>query len=181
VSTIEDSSGLSVLDLGEISQSNVSFITALGHRLHSEDLLRTLDTLIVDGDPPGGPAQPDWIEAFLSGCFPFEEPSLDGVLVWDTLQYVGRQLLLATVDRLYEVLKPGACLLTFFHTTERPQELPLYSYRIASRDTLNLVPRGVRQSAQLFNNRGIERLFVRFNSVKFFLTRDNLREVIVKR
>ena len=181
VSSIEEGSGLSVLDLGEISQSNVSFITALGHRLHSEDLLRALDTLVLDGDPLGGPAHPDRIEGFLSECLGFEQASLDGVLVWDTLQYVGRQLLLATVERLYEVLKPGGCLLTLFHPTERPVELPLYSYRIESRETLHLVPRGLRQSAQSFNNRTIERLFERFESVKFFLTRDNIREVIVKR
>jgi hypothetical protein len=39
---------------------------------------------------------------------------------------------------------------------------------------------GLRRPAQLFNNRGLERLFGRFDSVKFFLTRERLREVIVK-
>ena len=181
VSTVEDSSGLSILDLGEISQQNVMFVTTLGHRLYSEDLLRTLDSLVADGDPPGGPAQPDRIEAFLGECFGFEAGSLDGALVWDTLQYLARPLLLATVDRLYDILKPGTCLLTLFHATERPQELPLYSYRIANRETLHLAPRGTRQAVQFFNNRGIEKLFERFETVKFFLTRDNIREVIVRR
>jgi hypothetical protein len=32
----------------------------------------------------------------------------------------------------------------------------------------------------LFNNRNLEKLFGRFDSVKFFLTREQLREVIVK-
>ena len=181
VSTIEDSSGLSILDLGEISQSNVTFVTTLGHRLYSEDLLRTLDSLYVEGDPPGGPAQQDRIDGFLGECFGFEQASLDGALVWDTLQFLARPLLLATVDRLHDILKPGACLLTLFHPTERPQELPLYSYRIAGRETLNLAPRGTRQSVQFFNNRGVEKLFGRFETVKFFLTRDNIREVIVRR
>jgi hypothetical protein len=33
----------------------------------------------------------------------------------------------------------------------------------------------------VFNNRSLEKLFGKFESVKFFLTRDNLREVIVRR
>jgi hypothetical protein len=32
----------------------------------------------------------------------------------------------------------------------------------------------------LYNNRSLEKLFARFESVKFFLTRERLREVIVK-
>jgi hypothetical protein len=38
----------------------------------------------------------------------------------------------------------------------------------------------MRRPAQLFANRALEKLFVRFESVKFFLARDRLREVIVK-
>jgi len=44
-----------------------------------------------------------------------------------------------------------------------------------------LVQRGTRVAAQAFNNRGLEKLFARFESVKFFLTREALREVIVRR
>jgi hypothetical protein len=44
-----------------------------------------------------------------------------------------------------------------------------------------LVDRGRRRPAQFFNNRSLERLFQDFQSVKFFLTRNHLREVIVRR
>jgi len=44
-----------------------------------------------------------------------------------------------------------------------------------------LTPRGPRARAQYFNNRSLEKLFQKFHSVKFFLTRDSLREVIVRR
>jgi hypothetical protein len=39
---------------------------------------------------------------------------------------------------------------------------------------------GSRRPAQLFNNRNVEKLFARSESVKFFLTRDRLREVVVR-
>ncbi len=181
VSTIRDEAGLTILDLGGISQQNVNFVTSLGHRLYSEDFLRTLDSLTGPDDPPGGPAQSAEIGAFLQQCFDFGPGMLDGALVWDVLQYISRPVLLAAVDRLYEILRPGAHMFLIFHTAERPQPVPLYSYRISDAETLHLVPRGTRPIVQCFNNRGIERLFERFGAVKFFLTRDNLREVIVKR
>lgn len=181
VATIGDRAGLTILDLGGISQENVNFITSLGHRLYSEDFLRTLDSLSSPEDPPGGPSQPGEIRAFLEQCFDFGPGMLDGAMVWDVLQFVSRPVLLATIDRLYEILRPGAHMLAIFHTTERPQPVPLYSYRIAAAETLHLMPRGQRLAVQCFNNRGIEKLFERFGAVKFFLTRDNLREVIVKR
>lgn len=181
VASIRDESGLRVLDLGEVCQPNVSFLTSLGHRLHSEDFLRTLDSVTHDDEPPGGPSQRDRMEAFLQQTLEFSEGYFHAALIWDTLQYLSRPLLLSTVDRLFEILRPGACLLAFFHTTERPQQVPLYSYRIADAETLHLVPRGHRQPVQLVNSRDIERLFHRFAAVRFFLTRDNLREVILKR
>jgi hypothetical protein len=38
----------------------------------------------------------------------------------------------------------------------------------------------MRHPTRLYNNRGLEKLFGRFESVKFFLTRDRLREIISK-
>ncbi|MGH9667993.1 MAG: hypothetical protein ACRD9L_26550, partial [Bryobacteraceae bacterium] len=59
--------------------------------------------------------------------------------------------------------------------------IPIYTYRISDGKTLQLSQRGKRVPAQFFNNRSLEKLFQKFASVKFFLTRDHLREVIVKR
>ncbi len=181
VSSIRDESGLSILDLGEISQPNVTFITNLGHRLYAVDFLRTLDSISMPDDPPGGPSQRNRMEAFLEQCLGFEAESLDGALVWDALQYLSRPLLLATVDRLYEILRPGSCLLALFQAREPAGEVPVYSYRIADGGTFHLSERGRREPVQFFNNRAIETLFERFASVKFFLTQDNLREVVVRR
>jgi hypothetical protein len=68
-----------------------------------------------------------------------------------------------------------------FHAEERVETIATYSYRIANRKTITLSPRGRRRPAQFFNNRSLEKLFSDFESVKFFLTRDHLREVIVRR
>jgi len=181
VESVRDETGLSILDLGEISQPNVTFITGLGHRLYSVDFVRTLESVTVPEDPPGGPSQRNRIEAFIDQTLGYEPESIDGVFAWDALEYLNRPLLLAVVDRLYEILRPGACLLAFFHAAEAGEWTPVYSYRIIGPDTLQLTFKTQRRPVERFNNRGIEKLFERYESVKFFLSRDHIREVIVRR
>jgi len=178
VSTIREQPGLTILDLGEVCQPNVSFVTNLGHRLCSEDLLRTLDSAVAATEDP---ADPRWTASFLEQSLSFPAQHFDGALAWDTLQYLPPRLLAIMVERLHDLLRPQSCLLAFFHAEEKAEFVPMHSYRIRDERTLILTPRGRRKPAHLFNNREIEKLFQRFHPVKFFLTRDHLREVIVKR
>ncbi len=91
-------------------------------------------------------------------------------------------------------------MLAFFHTKEAGPDAPCYRYHIVGTDSLEMQPidprresrRGPSGSAQtvmntnfrlqrVFNNRHIENLFRDFASIKFFLARDNVREVLVVR
>jgi len=91
-------------------------------------------------------------------------------------------LLVATADRLLRILKPKGYLLAIFHSAERKQMVPCYSFRIQDLRTLQVSRQGQRNaSQQLFNNRSLEKLFQKFESVKFFLARDSLREVIARK
>ena len=121
------------------------------------------------------------MESFLRQNLDFPEARFDGVLLWDVLEFLPPPLLKATVDRLFKIAKPGSYLLAFFHAEEKATSVPLYSYRISGSNSISLVPREMRRPSQLFNNRSVEKLFHQFQSVKFFLTRDHLREVIVRR
>ena len=56
-----------------------------------------------------------------------------------------------------------------------------YAFRIRDSNTLLVADRCVRKPEQVFNNRSLEKLFQDFESLKFFLARDKLREVIVRR
>ena len=173
-SYIKGESGLSILDLAGVNQANVSFITNLGHKIYSEDFLRSL-RLGANGE-----AQPR-VEAFLSQNLAHQEATFDGVLVWDALEYLSTPLLTATVDRLWRIVKPGSYLLAVFQAQEKAESVTQYSFRIQDSKTLLVADRGRRQPEQVFNNRSLEKLFQNFESLKFFLARDKLREVIVRR
>jgi hypothetical protein len=173
-SYIKGESGLSILDLAGVNQANVSFITNLGHKIYSEDFLRGL-RVGANGD-----AQPR-VEAFLSQNLNHREGSFDGVLAWDVLEYLNAPLLTATVERLARIVKPGSYLFAVFQAQEKAESVPQYSFRIKDSKTLLIADRGHRKPEQVFNNRSLEKLFHGFESLKFFLARDKLREVIVRR
>lgn len=181
LSQIRTEESLHILDVGGVTQSNVEFVTGLGHKLFSEAFLRPLDpsrSTAQDGDIA---ADQQAAEAFLSENLEFPAGWFDGVLLWDTLEFLPPPLLKATIERLHHVTKPGASLLAFFHADEKAVEVPSCSYRIHDAATLLLAHRQMRRPCQCFNNRSVEKLFQRFQSVKFFLARDHLREVIVRR
>lgn len=179
--SLKGQQGLNILDFAGASQANIGFITNLGHRMSSEDYLRSLE-LIFGKDEKFYERQDDeeLLAKFLEENLKFPPRSFDGVLVWDALQFLSPSLLSITVERLATIMRPNASMLAFFHADEKALEVPLYNYRIQDEKNLLLTPRGARKRAQFFNNRGLEKLFGD-QTVKFFLTRDSLREIIVRR
>jgi len=177
---IRDQAGLTILDLGGASQANVNFITNLGHKLYSVDFLRSMEETFGSEDATDQ-SNPGQIEYFLRQNLDYPDESFDGVLVWDALEYMAPALLAATVERLHRITRPKSYLLAFFHSDERVAAVPHYGFRIQDFNAMQVAEYGSRRPAQLFNNRSLEKLFQRFESVKFFLTREHLREVIVKR
>lgn len=176
---IRGQSGLTILDLGGASQENVSFITNLGHRLYSEDFLQILhDTFGVDDTTDQ--SNSGQIDYFLRNSLEYPEHHFDGVLVWDALEYLEPALLAATMERLKRIVRPSSYMLAFFHSDDKLDAVPFYTFRIHDVNTLQVAQQGRRRPAQLFNNRSLEKLFGGFDSVKFFLTREQLREVIIK-
>lgn len=181
-SSIQGQQSLNILDLAGASQANIGYITNLGHRIYSDDILRTMDMAFgTDGESLSNQGDENRVEQFLKQTMDFPPAHFDGALVWDTLQFLQPHLLQLTIERLRFILRSSAYLLAFFHSDEKAQSVPVYSYRIVDQKTLSLASRGTRKPAQFFNNRSLEKLFHEFQSVKFFLTRDALREVIVRR
>jgi len=176
---IRDQSGLTILDLGGATQKNVSFITDLRHRLYSEDFLQILNDTFAVADTVDQ-SNPGRIEYFLKQTLDYTDPQFDGVLVWDALEYLNPVLLGAVVERLHKIVRPKSYMLAFFHADYKLDAVPLYTFRIEEVNALQVSQHGMRRPVQLYNNRSLEKLFGRFESVKFFLTRERLREVIIK-
>lgn len=172
---------LTVIDLGPVSQANIDVLAATGHRVYVHDFLRTLDESTPAGGPAGGPTEPERIAEILQATLQFPPRSVRGVLAWDILQFLSAPLLHALIQRLAEAMHPGAPLLAYFDSAGRLRPVTCYTYRIHGTSSLEMVPRGERVLVSVFSTREIERLFQGFQSVKFFITRGQAREVIVTR
>jgi 2-polyprenyl-3-methyl-5-hydroxy-6-metoxy-1,4-benzoquinol methylase len=177
---IAASEGLAVLDLGPTSPQNISTLTGMGHRVYNEDvLLASLDPQFVAKNDDG--TESVNVEAFLAENLKYEPGQFDAVLAWDVPDYLHESLVRPMVDRIASMLKPGGVMLAYFHTKDAGPDAPYYRYHIAGQDLLELQRGPQFQLQRVFNNRHIENLFKDFNSLKFFLARDNVREVLVLR
>lgn len=168
---------LTLLDLGPTSASNITYLTGLGHKLHSEDVLEAAADPSYRTNAPDGSVAVD-VERFLKENLVFGEKKFDAVLCWDIPDYLPEPLVKPMIERLHSVLKPGGMVLGFFHTRDAGPNAPYCRYHIAGADVLDMQPVDHFRLQRVFNNRHIETLFQSFKSLKFFLARDYLREVL---
>lgn len=184
--------GLCVLDMGATSANNIRFFTNKGHKNYSEDLLRSsLDPALRVKDDSGNSVVDS--KKFLDENLVHGNSQFDVVLCWNLPDYMEESLVKPTIDRLWSVMKPGGLLLAFFHTRDAGPDSICYRYHVTDTDILEMQevkfappgrPASDKQSPRLqrvFNNRHIENLFRDFASIKFFLARDAIREVLVVR
>ncbi len=181
-----------MLDMGSTSPSNITFFTSRGHKNYSEDLLRSsLDPSLRVQDETGKSVVDT--KKFLEENLVYPNAQFDVVLCWNLPDYMEENLVKPTVDRLWSVMKPGGVLLAFFHTQDAGPDSTCYRYHVTDSDMLDMqevkfaLPgrsASEKQSPRpqrVFNNRHIENLFRDFASIKFFLARDAMREVLVVR
>lgn len=193
VRTLARLDGQSVLDLGPTSPANLAFFTGQGQRTYSEDVLLASRAPDYKTGGENGDATLN-VDRFLAENLTFQKETFDAVLLWDMPDYLHESLVKPVVERIHTITKPGALMLAFFHTKDAGADAPYQRYHIASPDTLELQripapPPGREDSGRnthfrlqrVFNNRHIENLFSEYRSLKFFLGRDNVREVLIVR
>ena len=172
--------GLRILDLGITSPINIGRFTELGHKMYTEDVLSASgDHSLVIATENGKPMYD--VPRFLAENLVFDKELFDAVLCWDIPDYMPEAFVKPMVERFHSVMKPGAILLAFFHTRDAGPDATCYRYHVVGQDTLELHPGAHFRLQRVFNNRHIENLFRDFASLKFFLARDNVREVLVVR
>src|SRR5580698_1990913 len=199
VKTLDSDEALCILDLGSTSPANIRYCTERGHKIYSDDLLlSSTDPSLATKDEAGNPAQDS--KRFLEENLVFPAAQFDVVFCWNLADYLDESLVKPVVGRLWSLLKPGGTLLAFFHTQEAGPDSPCHRFHIVGTDILEMQKIVLRREARrgptgavhtaisegfqlqrVFNNRHIENLFRDFASIKFFLARDNIREVLVVR
>ncbi len=187
--TVSGREELSFLDLGTTSATNISMLTERGSKVYTEDLLGAAsDPDLMTADESGTKVLD--IEKFMKENLRFQGPTFDAVFFWDIADYLPEPLVKPVIEKIFLSMKPGGILLAFFHMKDAGTEVPYSRYHVAGEDVLELQPVMVKNGSggaslvklqRVFNNRHIENLFRDYASLKFFLARDNIREVLVVR
>lgn len=178
---------LRVLDIGPTSSGNINFITGMGHSIYMSNLVEEA-------------AHPDWlkqdaagetrfdVDGFLEANLNFSGRVFDVVLLWDASDYLPELLLVPLMRRLYEVLAAEGMMLAFFHAkasggslSPAPVETSFRRYTLTAEETVKHHRAGDFPLVTMYNNRQIESLLKDFSNFRFFLAKDNLREVIASK
>ena len=173
-----------LLDLGPARQTTITFFIERSFKVYTEDLLTTWK-LFLDADEQRRNALPmnadrsDMTpalraERFLESTMGYPDDTFDGVLMWDLLDYLDRELVNRLVKRITSLVRDGGVILAIFHT-KKPEAF--HRYCVLDGQHLELIP-ALRPFApqHVYQNREISNLFSRFRSSKMFVGREQFRE-----
>jgi len=173
--------GLRVLDFGATSPANINFLTALGHSVYMANIVQDAARPEWRKPPEAGAApgaKPEFdAERFATGNFDFSQRDFDIILLWDTANYLPPSIVPALFDRLNQVLRPQGRLLAFFHGRPDGPGTAFSRYQLTDGDALVVLSSGHYPVQAVYQTRQIEKFLQGYSSVRFFLGKDNVREV----
>ena len=177
---------LRVLDIGPTSSTNINFITGLGHSIYLANLVEEAakrEWIITQEDDTVGVFD---VQRFLTAQLNFSGRGFDVVLFWDTADYLPEELLGPVLHRIHEVMAPGGQMLAMFHsatsTSVSGSSKPDFCrYHLTDTDKVDVQRVGDFPLRNTYTNRQIEKYLEPFNGFRFFLGKDNVREVVVVR
>ena len=183
---LQQNESLRVLDIGPTSSSNINFLTGLGHSIYMSHLVEEAarpEWRSVSEDGSTSFRTADFLESNLQS----DGRDFDIVLLWDTADYLPESLVPSLIERLWNSMAPGGQLLAYFHgkpasgQTAPAGDGSYVRYHLTATENLEMQRMGSFPIQQRYNNRQIESLLKEFSNFRFFLGKDNLREVIATR
>lgn len=177
---------LRILDIGPTSSGNINFITSLGHSIYLANLVEDAarkEWIIPEDD--SGPGRFD-VDRFLGSHLEFSGRGFDIVLFWDTADYLPEELLTPVLGRLHSVMAQGGQLLAIFQSAPGVSgpatvKRDFSRYHLTNQSAVEVQRAGDYPVVHNYTNRQIEKLFNAFTGYHFFLSKDNLREIVVTR
>ena len=171
---------LRVLDFGTTSPANINFLTSLGHSVYMANVVQDAARPEWERPSEDGEKQYD-VEGFVKSSLDFSGRDFDVILLWDTANFVPPPMVPALFERLRNVLRPQGRLLALFHGRSDGPEASFARYQLTDSDQLNIHAAGDYPVLQVYQMRQIEKFLEGFSSTRFFLGKDNMREVTAVR
>jgi SAM-dependent methyltransferase len=179
---LKASESLRVLDFGTTSPANINFLTSMGHSVYMANVVQEANKpeWQLPAEEGSSVARYD-VEGFVRANLDFSGRDFDVVLLWDTASYLPPPMVPAVFERLRGVLRPDGRLLALFHGRIDGPETAFSRYQLSDTEQIGVVHAGDYPVRQVYQMRQIEKLLEGFGSTRFFLGKDNAREVIAVR
>ena len=164
-----------LLDLGPVVGSNVNFFgEQLGCRIRVEDIAADIDRHVKSNTL-------DQLPEFFSKRFPQAAGTVDGILCWDTFDFLDRPAAQSLATALSSLLKADGCLLGFFSTAETHQAV-YTKYVVVDPATLKYrtYPAARPRQRNLLNG-DIIKLFKDLRVTDSFLMKSKVREMLFRK
>ena len=178
---LQSETGLRVIDAGATSNTNINYLTSLGHSVYMSDLVHDAwkGEWQRGNDEEGNPK---WdVEGYLESTLSFSGKKFDVILLWTTLDYLPEAFVAPVVSRLYESMNDGGSVLAFFHAKMQGPMVENSRFHVTPTDEVEVQTGEAIPIQRAFTNRSIERLFAGWGGHRQFLARDALSEVIMTR
>lgn len=172
---------LRILDIGPTSSTNINYITSLGHSIYMANLVEEASKPEWMTLAQGADAASFDVDRFLTANLNFSGRVFDVVILWDTADYLPDVLLPHVISRMQQAMQPGGLMLAFFHTKATGPDTAFSRYHLTDSDVVEMQRAGNFPVLHTYNNRQIENMLSAFSNYRFFLAKDNLREVIATR
>jgi hypothetical protein len=173
--------GLSIIDSGYTSPSNINYLTGLGHSIFLADLVSDACTENWQNgiDEDGNPI---WdVNGFLQQSLNFGGRTFDVALLWTDLDYLPEPLVAPVVAHLFSNMNRGGEVLALFHTRTKGEETVHCRFHVTPGDEVEVQLAQPFPIQRAFTNRSIERLFSGWSGHRQFLAKDSVSEVIMTR
>ena len=164
-----------LLDLGPVVGSNVTFFgEQLGCRIRVEDIAHDIDKHVKANTI-------DQLPEFFAKRFTQEPGTVDGILCWDTLDFLDRPAAQALATALSTLLRPDGSLLGFFSTAEAHESV-YTKYVVVDETTLKYrtYPASRPRQRNLLNG-DIIKLFKDLRVTDSFLMKSKVREMLFRK
>lgn len=182
---LEKNPSLRVLDFGTTSPSNINYLTSRGHSVYManivQDATRPEWLKPVEEAEGGNAGQVFDVEGFISANLDFSGRDFDVILLWDTANYLPPEMVPPLFARLRQVLRPDGRVLAFFHGRLEGPETAFGRFQLGDADELVAHNSGDFPVRKVYQTRQVESFFEGYSSMRFFLGKDNVREVIAVR
>jgi hypothetical protein len=167
-----------VLDLGRLSGPNIEWLIQKGLKVYVDDRitpLRPLPSPPVSLNHEKKKPSPELLESL-----DYEPSFFHAVLCWDLFDYLVVKQAQGFIADIARILRPKGLFLAFFNFN-RSSPPPPVRYRILRADQLEYEPVSLNGMARrIYENREIQELFSRFDTINSCFLKNQVREVLVQ-